>query len=154
MIRRRHLHIPAYQKLGCSRQKKQTTQRHLFPSLLHTSSISYRLLPILSLSMDKGGSFGDAEVVCQDRYGFSYEAAMEALSTLISRRKRGDGPKRDDKLGRMSMYMKVVCLFCLPDSMCFGSVSSFACWVVCRFWDWRRGWRTSRLSTSLELKGR
>lgn len=76
--------------------------------------------------MDKGGSFGNAEVCCPDR--FSYEAAMDALSTLISRRKRGDGPKQDDKLERMSMYMKVVCFF-LPDSMCFECVLSLGCWV-------------------------
>ena len=37
----------------------------------------------------------------------SYETAMEALSSLISRRKRGDGSKRGDKFDMMFRYLKV-----------------------------------------------
>ncbi|XP_058081184.1 folylpolyglutamate synthase-like isoform X2 [Magnolia sinica] len=38
----------------------------------------------------------------------SYEAAMEALSSLITRRKRGDGSNRVEKFSLMFKYMKVL----------------------------------------------
>ncbi|XP_010938644.1 folylpolyglutamate synthase isoform X1 [Elaeis guineensis] len=38
----------------------------------------------------------------------SYETAMEALSSLISRRKRGDGSKRGDKFDMMFRYLKIL----------------------------------------------
>ncbi|XP_068662724.1 folylpolyglutamate synthase [Aristolochia californica] len=38
----------------------------------------------------------------------SYEVAMQALSSLISRRKRGEGPKDATKLERMYKYIKIL----------------------------------------------
>lgn len=38
----------------------------------------------------------------------SYEAAMRALSSLISGRKRGEPPKRDKKLDLIFNYLKVI----------------------------------------------
>ncbi|XP_050887800.1 folylpolyglutamate synthase isoform X5 [Lathyrus oleraceus] len=38
----------------------------------------------------------------------SYEAAMEKLSSLITRQRRGEKPPLPNKLGRMSMYLKIL----------------------------------------------
>lgn len=38
----------------------------------------------------------------------SYEAAMEALSSLISRQKRGTEPKKAGKFGLMFKYLQVM----------------------------------------------
>lgn len=38
----------------------------------------------------------------------SYEAAMEKLSSLITRQRRGEKPPIANKLEKMSMYLKVI----------------------------------------------
>ena len=40
----------------------------------------------------------------------SYEAAMEALSSLITRRKRGDGSSRGSKFDLMFKYLEVIAI--------------------------------------------
>ena len=41
----------------------------------------------------------------------SYETAMEKLSSLITRQRRGEKPPIPNKLERMSMYLKVLNYF-------------------------------------------
>lgn len=53
------------------------------------------------------GSDGDAQGHLQEFSPTSYETAMEALSSLITRRRRGDGSNRGGKFHLMSRYMKV-----------------------------------------------
>ncbi|CAL9071689.1 unnamed protein product [Musa textilis] len=43
----------------------------------------------------------------------SYEAAMRALSSLISGRKRGEAPKRGNKLDLIFNYLKVIPFYCV-----------------------------------------
>ncbi|KAM0954080.1 putative tetrahydrofolate synthase [Dioscorea sansibarensis] len=44
----------------------------------------------------------------QQTHSSSYEGAMEALSSLITVRKRGDGSKRAEKFDLMFKYLKVL----------------------------------------------
>lgn len=45
----------------------------------------------------------------------SYETAMEKLSSLITRKRRGEKPPVANKLERMSMYLKVICCTNFPE---------------------------------------
>ncbi|KAL5994627.1 hypothetical protein ACLOJK_024680, partial [Asimina triloba] len=57
------------------------------------------------MASDGGDSQGHSQEMC---LSFTYEAAMEALSSLITRRKRGDGSTRDQKFSLMSKYVKIL----------------------------------------------
>lgn len=66
-----------------------------------------RVYSCLLQLMKKMGSDGSGPGHLQEFSLTSYETAMEALSSLITRQRRGNGADRDEKFHLMSKYMKV-----------------------------------------------
>lgn len=76
----------------------------------------------------------------------TYDIAMEALSSLITSKRRGDGPEispKYTKLDRMTMYIKVtmwtvIIIIILYSAYAFShsNIDLTACWLG-RFWVWK-----------------
>lgn len=64
--------------------------------------IGISLWMIFLLEMEDKGRLQEVDL------SSSYKAAMEALSSLISRQKRGTEPKKAGKLGLMFKYLQVM----------------------------------------------
>lgn len=84
----------------------------------------------------------------------SYEAAMEKLSSLITRQRRGEKPPIANKLEKMSMYLKVICQWIICFLLYFRGIRASRdflqyykvnAWFLYRYWVWKKIWIVSTL---------